>query len=208
VSVETSDEIVEGTGGGQSYSEVGAGVAAILEAAEQAAEKIRADARSQGTDLIREAEQAVGARLQALTQDAERLRNEADARAEQIRAEAESEARDLRLAAEAYGKRLRVEAEEEVAKIVRRAEDRAAEILANVEERAAEAAQQAEARFGHLSEEVRELEARRQRVVEALRKISNAIGDVVTVDEGRNHDSELDEALDPSARRARGRIRR
>ena len=101
-----TEQVDEREGGG-SFAEVGAGVTAILEAAEQAAEKIRADARKEAAALIHEAEEAVAARLQALTRDADRVREEAETEATRVREEAESDAPDMRLSVEAYGTKQR-----------------------------------------------------------------------------------------------------
>lgn len=202
------------SGGG--FAEVGAGVAAILEAAEQAAEKIRADARKQAAELIHEAEEAVGARLQALTKDGQRVREEAEEEASRVREEAESDARDMRLAVEAYGTKRRREADEEADRTLSEAESRAEELLSRAELKSREADEAAAARSVALREEVRRLEERRRRVVDTLRKISLHLEDALDGEQttqdpaheptAREREQELPEALSAPVRR--GRLRR
>jgi vacuolar-type H+-ATPase subunit H len=147
---------------------VGSGVDAILEAAEQAAGEIREVARRQAGDLIRQAEDAVAARIQELTREAE-----------QIREDATAEARDIRLAVEAYAKSRRREADEQVATKVEQTERRAREILAEAEQRGRSFEQQLQGRSEELAREVRELEARRERIVRGLQELASYIGEVV-----------------------------
>jgi hypothetical protein len=177
----------------RSYADVGAGVAGILEAAEAAAEKIRADARKEASDLIHEAEEAVAARLQALTREAEEKRTHA-----------EEEARDVRLAVEAYATQRRREADEEF----RRALDEAGREAANVRQSAEEAVQRAteetRTRAEELRAEVQRLETRRQKVVETLRRISSHIEGLVA-EEPADEEPSLPEALSPDRRSLRRR---
>jgi vacuolar-type H+-ATPase subunit H len=150
------------------HAGVGAGVNAILEAAEQAAEEIRAAARKQGQDLMRQAEEAVAARIQELTREGDKIREEAS-----------TEARDIRLAVEAYGKSRRREADELVAKKVDDTERRAREILGEAEQRARTFEQQLQARHEQLDREVRDLEARRERVLRGLQELAAHIGEAI-----------------------------
>src|SRR5262249_19010466 len=129
-----------------SHAGVGAGIDAILEAAELAAEEIRASARKQGQDLIRQAEEAVAARIQELTREGEKIREEAA-----------NEARDVRLAVEAYAKSRRREADEQVSKKVEETERRAREILAEAEQRGKAYEAQLQRRNEQLDNEVRDL---------------------------------------------------
>jgi hypothetical protein len=181
----------------RSYADVGAGVAGILEAAEAAADKIRADARKEASDLIREAEEAVAARLQALTREAEGTR-----------VAAEEEARDVRLAVEAYATQRRREADEEF----RRALDEAGRDAAQLRDAAEEAAKRANAetttRAEELRAEVKRLEARREKIVAALRRISSHIDDLVADEpavERQPEPESLPEALTPDRRSLRRR---
>lgn len=167
-----SDDGNEGTSG---YAEVGAGVSAILEAAERAADEIRDAART----------------------------------------EAANEARDLRLAAESYGTRQRQEADEEARRIVGQAEQQAREIRDDAEEKAREHMAGAESRLRAIGAEIRYLEAKRERVADALRSIAADIDETLANDRVPDAGApaaappdELPQALAPSARRERGRLRR
>jgi hypothetical protein len=156
------DDAVESRGSRDSgrHEDVGAGVTGILQAAEEAADRIRAEARKHAADLIHETEEAVAARLQALTRDAET-----------VRTEAEAEARDMRLAVEAYGTKRRREADEEAKRLVAEAEEKVHEIVEGAEERAREAQRALAERGEALRNEVRSLELKRQKAVDALRRI-------------------------------------
>ena len=60
------------------HAETGSRVAAVLNAAEEAAETIRAEARRHADEVLREAKNDAGARVEELTREAERVRAEAD----------------------------------------------------------------------------------------------------------------------------------
>jgi hypothetical protein len=155
---------VETTPAANGSTEVGAGVSAILAAAEQAAEEIRADARKRAAELIHEAEEAVAARIQDLTRQGEKLREEAEA-----------EARDLRLAVEAYGKSRRREADSEATHVVAKAEGRAKEILAEADKRADALAAELTSRRQELQRDVERLESLRVQVLRQLRELGSQI---------------------------------
>src|SRR5215211_4186820 len=95
----------------QGYGALGDRVTGILEAAEQAAGEIRAEARKLAADLQREARA-----------ESERLKEELTADARRLRQEADEYARDMRLAVEAYATQHRRQAEEEGRAIVAQAE--------------------------------------------------------------------------------------
>jgi cell division septum initiation protein DivIVA len=182
------------------HADVGAGVTAILQAAEDAADRIRAEAREQAADLIRQAEKAAHARLQELTRDADRVREEAEA-----------EARDMRLAVEAYGTKRRREADAEAGDVVARAEARARELIAAAEAKARESGREAARRSEELRGQVRSLEARRERALDALRKIASHLDDALessASDAGPPRERRrpaLDEDLGAAARTSRPR---
>jgi hypothetical protein len=165
----------------ESYSGVGPRVSAILEAAEQAAQEIRAAGDRQAAALV-----------------------------EQLRAEAEGDARDMRLAAESYGKRQRRDADEEAKLIVAAAEQRVRELVAEAEEQANERTAGVEGRLRALTAEIRYLEAKRSRIVDALRSISTHIDDALDDDRAREPEpaEQLPDALAPASRRDRNRLRR
>jgi chromosome segregation ATPase len=184
-------------------SEVGAGVSAILAAAEQAAAEILATAQKKAAQLIHEADGAVGARIQELT-----------GKGNEIRAQAEEEARDLRLAVESYAKSRRREADEEAAGVVNRAEGRAKELLAEAQQRARHAVDELSGRREELQTEVNRLEAHREQLLRGLRELAARISQLAPStsdgdgrrdadDRGNNIESALNVKRDERRRLAR-----
>ena len=94
-----------------SSTAVGEHVTGILDAAEDAAKRIREEARAEASELER---------LAAV--EAERIKKELTEDARSLRAEAEEYARDMRLAVEAYATQHRRQADEEARTIVADAE--------------------------------------------------------------------------------------
>lgn len=172
--------------------DVGAGVEAILRAAEEAAERIEGQARRHATELMRNTEEAVAARLQELTHDAERIREQAEA-----------EANDMRLAVEAYGTRRRREADEEARAIVAEAEQRARQLVATAEERAREAVEANAVRARELEAQVRALETKRQKASDAVRRIVAHLEDALVEAPQRTGPASLEHALDVQSRTRR-----
>jgi hypothetical protein len=176
---------------GSGSAEVGGRVAGILEAAEQAAEQIRADALRQAHETMRRAEADAEVRIDELTREAGRVRSDAD-----------DYAHDIRHAVDSYGTQARREAEEEARKLVNDAEEQA---RATREAAQAMAEQiQADARRRHetLQREAKALEERRQRVLDGLRDLAAQLQDAL-VEPSRaiaDEDSLID-ALDVERRR-------
>jgi hypothetical protein len=172
-------------------ADIGARVAGILEAAERAAEQIRADALRQTHETMRRAEADAEVRIEELTRESERVRMEAD-----------DYARDIRQAVDSYGTQARREAEEEARRLVNDAEEQA---RATREAAQAMAEQiQADARRRHetLQREAKALEERRQRVLDGLRDLAAQLQDAL-VEPSRavaDEDSLID-ALDVEHRR-------
>ncbi len=156
-------------------TDVGARVTAILTAAEQAAQEIR-----------RDADRAAAARV------------------EELRAEAEAEARDLRLAAESYGKRQRQLADEEARRIVAEAEEKAKTVHAEEERRWQQRLAEAEGRLRTAAAEAEWLEAKRSRIVDSLRALSDDLADAIASNgNGEVAADDLHGALSPTRRRTR-----
>jgi hypothetical protein len=166
------------------YSEFGDRVAAVLQAAEEAAAQIRSDAESASEQMTRQAEQV-----------SKSLLEEAKSEAQRVRVEADREAKNTREAVESYATNHRREAEEKAAKALSDAESQA-----RASREAAEAmAQRIEEGARTLEEEVREQErmirGRMQRYLAALRDVSSQIEEVLgETDRG---EPALVEALDP-----------
>ena len=89
----SSDE--EATNSRMDHGETGSHVAGVLNAAEDAAETIRAKARRDADEILRDARADAAARVEELTREAARVRLEAD-----------DYARDIRAAVDSYGTRL------------------------------------------------------------------------------------------------------
>jgi cell division septum initiation protein DivIVA len=90
------------TAGRQSVAtEVGDRVTAVLAAAEQAADELRADARAESERLVREAEERAQQRVEEIAGEPERLLAEAEQSAADLQARAHEEATRIVAAAEA-----------------------------------------------------------------------------------------------------------
>jgi arylsulfatase A-like enzyme len=161
--------------GSRDYAELGDRVAAVLQAAEEAAEQIRADARAAADEQLEEAKRE----------------------AKRVRVEADTEAKNTREAVESYATNHRREAEEKATKMLADAEGQA-----RASREAAEAmAKRIEESARTLEEEVREQErmirGRMQRYLAALRDVSGQIEDVLG--ETERGEQTLVEALDQRA---------
>jgi hypothetical protein len=146
------------------YADVGARVARIITAAEEASAEIQADALA-GADRIR-AEARHGA---------DRLVAERKLEGERIVAEAEEGSRGLERAAEAYATRCRVDAEEEAERVVSEAEAQAFELVQAAQREAKRVADESSIRLAELEQEARALEARRALVLDQLRDIASQL---------------------------------
>ena len=168
---------------------VGARVTSILEAAEQAAEQIRSDALREVSETMRRAEADAQVRIEELTREAERVRNEAD-----------DYARDIRQAVDSYGTQARREAEEQARALVDSAEEQARSVRATAEAMAEQIQADAHRRHETLQREARALEERRQRVLDGLRDLAAQLQDALVEPSHREDDSLVD-ALDVERRR-------
>jgi hypothetical protein len=170
----------EAAAGSRDYAQLGDRVAAVLQAAEEAAEQIRLDAGSAADELLAEAKRE----------------------AQRVRVEADTEAKNTREAVESYATNHRREAEEKAAKTLTEAESQA-----RASREAAEAmAKRIEESARTLEEEVREQErmirGRMQRYLAALRDVSGQIEDVLG--ETERGEPTLVEALDERTQNASG----
>jgi hypothetical protein len=168
----------------RAYNEFGDRVAAVLQAAEEAAEQIQSDAQTAAEKVTRRAEEI-----------SKSLLDEAKSEAQRLRVEADTEAKNTREAVEAYATNHRREAEEKAAKTLAEADAQA-----RASREAAEAmAQRIEESARSLEEEVREKErmirGRMQRYLAALRDVSSQIEEVLG--EIDRAEPALVEALDP-----------
>jgi hypothetical protein len=172
-------------------ADVGARVAGILEAAEQAAEQIRADALRQAQETMRQAEGNAEVRIEELSSESERLRAEAD-----------DYARDIRQAVDSYATQTRREADEEARRLVSEAEEQARATREAAQAMSDQIQTDTSRRHETLQQETRALEERRQRVMEGLRDLAAQLQDAL-VEPSRaavDEDSLID-ALDVERRR-------
>jgi hypothetical protein len=168
VETPVEDEAVQEKPTSRDYAQFGDRVAAVLQAAEEAAEQIRADAKASAEQMTRQAEQEANTRLEESRKEAER-----------VRTEAHTESKNTREAVELYATNHRREAEERAGKLLSDAETQA-----RASREAAEAmAQRIEESARSLEDEAREQErmirGRMQRYLAALRDVSRQMEDVL-----------------------------
>jgi colicin import membrane protein len=149
------------------YTDVGEAVAGVLRAAEEAAEKIRAEARAQAIEIVEAARGDAAARIEELTREAERTRRDA-----------EEYASDLRQTVESYASRQRREADAEARRILARAEAQARATREAAQEMAGRIESEAQLRTEGMRGEIRSLEERRERVLVELRELAAELGDL------------------------------
>ena len=101
-----------------SASEIGERIAAILDAAEDSAERIRAEARAEAAEILHRAHERAAARVAELTHEPERLRDDAARVADETRAAAEAYSVETRTAADSYSADTRRTADEQARELV------------------------------------------------------------------------------------------
>ena len=79
---ETTEHVGSSRG---AYADIGDAVAGVLRAAEEAAERIRSEARTQAREIVERAQGDASARIAELTREAERTRSDAEDYARDIR---------------------------------------------------------------------------------------------------------------------------
>jgi hypothetical protein len=149
-------------------NDLGSRVAGILEAAEDAAEQIRAEARAEAASSRRQAEEAAAARSQSAEQQADAMRTKADEDAAAIRRRGEEDATERRRAAEAQARKTLADAEAQA-----RATREAARAMANQIEISARS------RVEALERETAPHEARLRRALTGLRELTSQLDELV-----------------------------
>lgn len=172
------------------HTQLGDRVAHVLNAAEEASDQIRADARREGVRIIQEAEATAATRVDELTREAEQLREDA-----------EDYARDIRSAVDSYATQQRRDAEEESRRILSEAETQARATREASQEMSEQMQQDARRRHEMLQRESKALEERRQRVVEGLRDLSAQLQDALVEPVRGREEESLTDALDFERRR-------
>ncbi len=164
----------EAAGGGTSldFAQVGEQVAMVLEAAKEAAEKMRLEARAEAqrirTSSQREARDAV--------ETAKAAAERADAEAASARAEAEQQTKELREEADAYASNTREAADEKAAALLAQAEKRAAAREITFQERRRS-----------LDEGVVRTEERLRQLVAGLKELAAGLEELVEPDDHANN---------------------
>jgi hypothetical protein len=172
------------------HASTGTQVAAVLNAAEEAAETIRAEARRHADETLRQAKSDAAAKVEELTREAERVRSEAD-----------NYAKDIRVAVDSYGTQARREAEQEARKVLADAEDQARATREAAQEMAGQIEEDARRRHESLVRESKSLEERRQRVLDGLRDLVAQLQDALVEPASGSADESLADALDVERRR-------
>jgi hypothetical protein len=163
---EQSDGAVDGptTSRDSNFGGVGDRIAGVLEAADAAAAQIRADAIAAAAETKREA----AAQMKEAEIESARLRSEAQAAAEETRA-----------ASESFATTHRRRSEEEAQKVLAEADSQARATRQAAEEMALRIETEARARENELRAEVRTLEKKVHRALEAFRDISTELEDLL-----------------------------
>jgi hypothetical protein len=165
--------------------DVGSRVDAILRAAEEAGEALRAEARAEAASIRERADQDARARISELTAEADRARREAD-----------DYASDIRLAVDAYAAQERREATEEAERARAEAQEEARAMREAAEAMARDIEAEARRRAEDLRQEIRLLDDRRQRAFESLRDVAAQLEDVLVRPRVRDRESAPADATD------------
>lgn len=147
-------------------ADIGEAVAGVLRAADDAAEKMRADARAEAAVILDQAQARASSRIEELTREAERTRSDA-----------EDYAKDVRSAVDGYGTQQRREAEEEARRIVADAEEHARAVREAAQAMAGQIEGEARTRHETLRDEIRILEDHRQQALDRLRDLVLELND-------------------------------
>jgi hypothetical protein len=143
-------------------------VAGIVEAAKQAAEQIRTDARNEAASIRREVEEAAAARSRAADQEAERLRTDAEREAGELRRRGEGDASQRRREVEEQARKALADADAQA----RATREAAAEMAKRIEG-------SARAREATLQRETEPYEMRLRQALTGLRELTSQLEELV-----------------------------
>jgi cell division septum initiation protein DivIVA len=175
------------------YGKLGEHVTSVLEAANQAAAKIREDARTNAERVAKHSQSEASALLEQARGHAEKLSLES----ERLCAEAKKESREMTRSAEAYVAEKRREAEAEATDILSRARREASEHTRAADERRSALAKDvalSEERLGQLVGGLRNLAAQLEGLVQADPERASSNSPLA-----RDQDSSLEDSLRHSA---------
>ena len=173
-----ADEATPGRTALSTYAEIGERVAGVLSAAEVAAERIRADARSEAEELV----------------------DQARREAEDVRAKTTAYDSDTRAAVESYATERRRDADQQERKQLADAEVQARATREAAEEMARDIEEAARQRGQALREESRSVEERLQRAVQGLRGMTVQLEELLGAPTSPTAGASLADALKPAVR--------
>ena len=175
----------------RAYAQVGERVAGVLQAAEDAAEKMREDARRDAAEIRREAESTGTRQLEQMAQEAE-----------SVRLEAETYSRETREAVDTYATQRRRETESESSRALAEAEGQARATREAAEAMAKRIEDAARQRQQTLLDESRTVEVRMQRAIAGFRAMAAQLEELLAASSAGNGGREtLVDALEVERRR-------
>jgi hypothetical protein len=177
-------------------TEVGQRIAAILDAAEASAEKIRGDARSEATQIVRQAHERAANRMEELTREPERIRDEAARDADATRASAEAYASETRAAADGYSTETRGAADTYAAETRAAADTDAKQLRQDAESDVRKIEDEGRRRQKELADQTRRLAEVRD---EAVGKVREAIGGLRGAADTLEHETLPAVGIEPGA---------
>jgi hypothetical protein len=175
------------------YGKLGEHVTSVLEAANQAAAKIREEARSTAQEIAERAQREAGTWLEKARAETEKLSHEAS----RLRIEAEEESLEMKERANAYDTEKRREADRQASALIAGAKREASEHTKAAQERGAALAKNIELSEQRLRQLVAGLRDLAVRLEELLQAAPDASADAAA--ETRQADESMDESLRRSA---------
>jgi hypothetical protein len=175
------------------YGKLGEHVTSVLEAANQAAAKIREEARSTAQEIAERAQREAGTWLEKARAETEKLSHEAS----RLRIEAEEESLEMKERANAYDTEKRREADRQASALIAGAKREASEHTRAAQERGAALAKNIELSEQRLRQLVAGLRDLAVRLEELLQAAPDASADAAA--ETRQADESMDESLRRSA---------
>lgn len=174
------------------YGKLGEHVTSVLEAANEAASKIREEARTAAQEIAEHAQREAGTWLERARAETEELSHEAS----RLRIEAEEESREMKERANAYATEKRREADRQATAFLARAKREASDYTRAAQERSATLAKNVELSEQRLRQLVGGLRDLAIRLEELLQ------GSPASTDESRGEAHETEESIEESLRRS------
>jgi hypothetical protein len=175
------------------YGKLGEHVTSVLEAANEAAGKIRDEARKNAGEIAARAQGEARASLEKARAETDELSHEAN----RLRVEAEEESRDMKQRANAYASEKRQEAERQASAVISRAKREATEHTKSAQERRLALARNVELSEQRLRQLVGGLRDLAGRLEELLQDAPKAVSG--TAAEKQEQEVSIDESLRRSA---------